>query len=92
MIALTGGKTGGHIMPLLAIASAYKDVCYVGGKGSLEETLCLKEQITFIGLDLKKRSIFHLYKEYRKLKMPKIDSIVSTGGYVSVPLLLYGIR
>ncbi|MDE5868056.1 MAG: UDP-N-acetylglucosamine--N-acetylmuramyl-(pentapeptide) pyrophosphoryl-undecaprenol N-acetylglucosamine transferase [Anaeroplasmataceae bacterium] len=92
MIALTGGKTGGHIMPLLAIANSYKNVCYVGGKGSLEESLCLKEQITFIGLDLKKRSIFHLFKEYKKLKMPKIDGIVSTGGYVSVPLLLYGIK
>lgn len=35
MIVLTGGKTGGHIMPLLTLAKQLNDVCYVGSVNSL---------------------------------------------------------
>ena len=50
MIVLTGGKTGGHIMPLLAIAKKLNQVCYVGSYDSLEERLCKEHHIDFIGM------------------------------------------
>ena len=51
-IILSGGGTGGHIMPALAIAEELKktegvEVFYVGKEGSLEEELVQREGIKF---------------------------------------------
>lgn len=91
MICLTGGKTGGHIMPLIALAKKMDEVCYVGTKASLEERLCQKHHIHFISMDLKNNHILGVFKVLLQLRLPKIDKIISTGGYVSFPVLLYGI-
>lgn len=90
MIVLTGGKTGGHIMPLIAVAKVYPSVCYVGAKNSLEERLCKQHGIKFIGMDLQHRSIWRIFKAATKLKLPSVKAILATGGYVSFPVLLYG--
>lgn len=92
MIALTGGKTGGHVIPLLALAKKLSKVIYVGAANSLEERLCLKEKIEFIKMDLPDNSFKTIYKCYRKLELPKIEAVISTGGYISMPLLIYAIR
>ena len=91
MIVLTGGKTGGHIMPLLALATKIKDVCYVGAYDSLEERLCQKNNISFQGMKLKNNHILGILKCCFKLKLKHVRAIISTGGYVSFPVLLYGI-
>lgn len=91
MIALTGGKTGGHIMPLLAIAEYLDEIIYVGAKDSLEERLCKERNIDFLALDIKNNNPFKIFKSFLKLKPPKLEAIISTGGYISGPLLLYGI-
>ncbi|MDE5855599.1 MAG: UDP-N-acetylglucosamine--N-acetylmuramyl-(pentapeptide) pyrophosphoryl-undecaprenol N-acetylglucosamine transferase, partial [Anaeroplasmataceae bacterium] len=91
MIVLTGGKTGGHIMPLLALAKQLNYVCYVGTADSLEEGLCKNHQIEFLGLSLKNNHILGVLKCCFKLKLKNVEAIVSTGGYVSFPVLLYGI-
>ena len=51
-IILSGGGTGGHIMPALAIADELKktegvEIFYVGKEGSLEEELVQREGIKF---------------------------------------------
>jgi len=52
-ILITGGGTGGHIIPALAILEIIKEkyincqVLYVGGKNSLEEELAQKEGYEF---------------------------------------------
>ncbi|MDE6407991.1 MAG: glycosyltransferase [Anaeroplasmataceae bacterium] len=91
MIVLTGGKTGGHIMPLLALSKKLSDVCYVGAYNSLEERLCQKHQIHFYGMNLKNNHIPGIIKCFLKLKLKNVTAIISTGGYVSFPVLLYGI-
>lgn len=91
MIVLTGGKTGGHIMPLLALSKKLDSVCYIGCKDSLEERLCQEHQISFIGMHLKNNHIFSIIQCFFKLKLKKVECIISTGGYVSFPVLLYGI-
>lgn len=90
MVALTGGKTGGHIVPLIAISKEIDDVIYVGGKGYLEEKICKSNNINFIGLDIK-HNIFSILSAYKDIKIKNVDAIISTGGYVSIPLLLFGI-
>ena len=91
MIVLTGGKTGGHIMPLISISKKIKDVCYVGGKDSLEERLCKEHQIPFIGMNIKNNHIWSVLKCAFSLRLKGAKAIIATGGYVSFPTLLYGI-
>ncbi len=91
MIVLAGGKTGGHIMPLISISKELEDVCYVGASHSLEEELCKKHNIPFIGMNLKNNHLISVLRCALGLRLKKVDAILSTGGYVSFPTLLYGI-
>ncbi len=91
MIVLTGGKTGGHIMPLLALAQELKEVTYIGAKDSLEERLCEAEKIPFISLNIKNNHFTTILKAFFSLHLTNVKAIISTGGYVSMPVLLYGI-
>jgi UDP-N-acetylglucosamine--N-acetylmuramyl-(pentapeptide) pyrophosphoryl-undecaprenol N-acetylglucosamine transferase len=57
-IILTGGGTGGHIYPALAIAEQLKrdasveDILYIGAAGHLEEKLAKEKDLAFVGLDI----------------------------------------
>ena len=89
VIVFTGGKTGGHIIPLMRIIERIDaDIYYIGLNDSLEEELCRKRKIKFIGYDYSKK-----YSSYRylnnKIKSIKPNLIISSGGYVSfIPLLI----
>ncbi len=103
-VILTGGKTGGHIFPLLKMKEVIKEnhpnisFEYYGLKNSLEETICKKDKdIKFNPLELDKngvnfKSLNTFYKEYKKvyekIKNEKIKFIISSGGFVSLPVLL----
>ncbi|MDE6584661.1 MAG: glycosyltransferase [Anaeroplasmataceae bacterium] len=91
MIVLSGGKTGGHIMPLIALAKKMKDVCYVGAYDSLEEKLSKSHGLSFIGLPLKNNHILSILRCFFKLKLKHVDAVIATGGYVSFPVLLYAV-
>ena len=97
MILFTGGKTGGHIIPLINIIKAsHLDSIYVGYKGYLEEKICKTNMIEFIGIDVHKNKYKTILKGYkylkRKLKYLNIKAVVSTGGFVSTPAVLYAIK
>lgn len=91
MIVLTGGKTGGHIIPLIAIAKSIDNPYYIGSSNSLEERLCRENNISFLGLNMQKNSIFNALGCLLKLKLKNVDMVISTGGYVAFPTLLYAI-
>lgn len=57
-IVLTGGGTGGHIYPALAIAEQLREdadieaILYVGARGHMEDKLCAERKLEFVGLDV----------------------------------------
>lgn len=73
-------------------------ISYFGLKDSLEEKLCNKEDnLTFFTLNLDRQglkvsNLKNYYKEYKrvkvKLKELKADVVISSGGFVSIPVLM----
>lgn len=90
----TGGKTGGHITPIINLAKKDNDYLYIGIKGFLEEKISNENNINFLGLEFKNipSYIFKAYNKLNKLfKSKRIEYIFSTGGFVSLPILFYGV-
>ncbi len=57
-MAATGGGTGGHVYPAIAIIDAWRklagqgsQVFYLGSKGGIEEALVMREGIPFTGIE-----------------------------------------
>lgn len=57
-IVITGGGTGGHVYPALAVSEALQDdpqvesILYIGVNGHLEERLAKKQGLEFVGLNV----------------------------------------
>ena len=55
-IFITGGGTGGHIYPAVAIYNALKDegynLFYIGNKNKLEYEICKKEGFNFLSTNI----------------------------------------
>lgn len=105
-IIFTGGGTGGHIYPNLAIMDLLKNqykIVYIGSKNSKEEKL-VSPNYKFYGIDTVKliRSLtpknllipFKLLKSIHSakqiLKTERPDLIFSKGGFVSLPVVFAG--
>lgn len=102
-VLISGGGTGGHIYPALAIADKFNndDILYVGTKDSLEEELAAKNNIKFKAIAVqgfKRGKILDNISTLFKLLIGLIQSIVinfkykpdvviGTGGYVSGPIV-----
>lgn len=88
MIIFTGGKTAGHIYPLIEIIKYFdkEEVLYVGLKGNIEEEICQKHNINFLGINL--NNLIDYQREFKKIKKLNFDFVVSSGGFVSIPALL----
>ena len=105
LIILSGGKTMGHITPLIAIYESLKekyDFLYIGLKNSMEEEVCKRKQIPFMGLELfpfYRRKIYRNFKTLKHIMMEKkkiinnikkddIKAVFTSGGFVSIPVIL----
>ena len=101
---ITGGGTGGHIYPAIAVAESLKDdeIYYIGNPKNLEFDIVAQKGYKFlgvnvhgmprkIGFDLVKWMFqlgFAVLKSCYYIKKYKPDAIFGTGGYVSVPSLI----
>lgn len=96
-VLVTGGKTGGHIYPLLKICDSLDNVVYYGMPNSLEEKLCQQKRINFKKVNIKDKGklkkLFSIFKEAMRIKrdLNKNSIIIASGGFVSFPLLLAGL-
>lgn len=101
---ITGGGTGGHIYPAIAVADYLKDdeVFYVGNPKNLEYEIVKQKGYKFLGVNvhgMPRKASFALLKWGIELSMAvlkacyyilkyKPDAIFGTGGYVSAPALI----
>lgn len=105
-IIFTGGGTGGHIMPNIALIEKLKDKydCkYIGSANSMEQklitplvpffsvTTCkLKRSLSLSNLFIPFKLIKGISEAKKILKNEKPDLIFSKGGFVSVPVVIAG--
>ena len=98
---ITGGGTGGHIYPAIAVAESLKDdeVYYIGNPKNLEYDIVTKKGYNFLGINvhgMPRKVGFELIKWGFQLsfavlkcccyiKKYKPDAVFGTGGYVSAP-------
>jgi len=100
---VTGGGTGGHIYPAMAVADALENakVYYVGNKRNMEFELASKKGYKFLhvsvsGMPRKLNPKFFIWgvklvkaiiRSVRYIKKYKPDAVFATGGYVSAPMI-----
>ncbi len=84
-VILTGGGTGGHIYPAIAIAKRIRiaipdaNILYVGGKHGLETDIVKNERIAFQGIHVKpfdRKNIWKRIQAYFVLLFAFIESII----------------
>jgi len=98
---VTGGGSGGHIFPALAVAQYLQDqghrVAYVGARGGMEEGLVPETGIEFLALPAGKynrgalepreaiKAINGLLAARRMLSRLRPDAVLTTGGFAGFP-------
>lgn len=101
---ITGGGTGGHVYPALAVAvELYEnDVYFIGKKDNLEHKLAGENNLKFLHVDAYPmprkfnlglilwgiKTFFSGLKAYFYILKYKPNAIFATGGYVSAPALI----
>ncbi len=101
---ITGGGTGGHIYPAIAVAEALKgeDIYYIGNPKNLEFDIVTQKGYKFLGVNvhgMPRKFGFDLIKCFIQLFIAvvkcsfyilkyKPDGVFGTGGYVSAPALI----
>ena len=93
-ILITGGGTGGHIYPALAIANRLREenheILFMGAEGALDREIITREGFTFRSipvLPLKRRFSFSILKSLGRIALsvaiithlPIMGSLLSSG-------------
>ncbi|MFV0498713.1 MAG: UDP-N-acetylglucosamine--N-acetylmuramyl-(pentapeptide) pyrophosphoryl-undecaprenol N-acetylglucosamine transferase [Bacilli bacterium] len=106
-IVVTGGGTGGHIYPALAIINRLKvefndlDITYIGTHDRMESKMIPELGIKYIGLNMQGVNRKNMLKNFKLLgllvknylflkkiyKKERIDIVIGTGGYITVPVI-----
>lgn len=113
-ILITGGGSGGHAMPAIAIIEALKKeaqttgeelkILYVGSHKGIEKKIAEKNQIDFVSISTGKlrrylslenfldlfRILKGIFDSFQIIRQFKPTLIFSTGGFVSVPVVIAG--
>lgn len=101
-VVVTGGVTGGHVLPALAVARALgrqgHRVTYIGGADQLDAQLARRYQVDFAGFRFHRHGFWARWfslvratvRVLVRLARDRPDVIFSTGSLVGVPVVLAG--
>lgn len=107
-LVIGGGGTAGHVLPSLRMADyikdTYSEIVFIGGKNSIEESLCKEHGIRFMAVKTAKfdrsnklrlplvglLNLLGVFQAYFLMRKLKPDAIFVSGGYASVPLVVAG--
>lgn len=106
-VIISAGGTGGHIYPALAIINKLKEkekdltILYVGTKDRMESKIIPKENIDYLGIEMKGLNRKNPFKNVeviknlftnikflkKKIKEFNPDIVIGVGGYVTFPVI-----
>lgn len=101
-IAMAAGGSGGHIYPALTLGEELKkrghEVVFIGSNDRMEKDVIPANGFEYIGLDVlttrggilqKVKSLFSIYKAYRKCLtlLKDYDMAIGFGNYISIPIM-----
>lgn len=113
-IIITGGGSGGHVMPALAVIEELRNsqndffkennIIYIGSKKGIEKSLIEKSGVEYKSINTGKlrrylsfqnfsdifRTFTGIVQSAKLIKKIRPDIIFSTGGFVSVPVIIAG--
>lgn len=93
-VTFTCGPTGGHIYPAIAIAQRLQDAhcCFIGSKNRVDTDIIPRYGYHLHSIDASNRNPWMIWKAFRQsvaiLKEQGTDLLVSTGGYLTLPVVL----
>lgn len=95
-VVFTGGGTGGHLYPAIAIAQALGDranVTFIGSADRLEATIVPQAGYPLITVRSGPRTrpfanVAGVFAALRALRKLQPDIVIATGGYVGLPVVL----
>jgi UDP-N-acetylglucosamine--N-acetylmuramyl-(pentapeptide) pyrophosphoryl-undecaprenol N-acetylglucosamine transferase len=105
-IAISGGGTGGHTYPAMAVAEKLKelgvDLLFIGRRGGMEEGACAERGIRFVGLPIIPtprgvgmglylgRILLGTLGSLLALRRFGAELVLGMGGYVCIPAVVSG--
>lgn len=105
-LIIGGGGSAGHVLPSLRVAKYLKDeyseIFYIGGKNSIEESICKEYNVKFFAIKTAKfdrtqkmklplavfLNIYGVVQAYLIMQKIKPNAVFVSGGYASVPIVV----
>ncbi len=97
-LGITCGGTGGHVYPAIAVAQELTDIdfFFIGSAHRQDSKIVSRYGFEYLPIPSSRRNLWVIYKAYRAakkiLKDRRVDCLLGTGGYSTLPVILAAFR